>query len=320
MDEELISVLVPVYNTRPWLQDSLGSIAAQTYRNLEVILVDDGSTDGSREVCERFCREDPRFRMIHQENRGVSAARNAALDAARGSYIFFADSDDYLAPKALEILHCAIQDGSYDMATGSFLTVGDVRYIPAPQEAAPRQVFTGEDCLRECILCFDMRWRVVWNHLIPSDLAKIVRFESIFQEDALYCYLLFRHLRQTIVVKEPTYYYVLHPGSLSESPGFLSEKANFNVSVRMLDSTPREESLHRAWILRKTYRHLLIGRQRAESRSEKEDLLTTVGPFLRRTRREYYSHPDISLSEKLMFSFLWACPWAMWLYMKVTRN
>ena len=82
MNDDLISVLVPVYDTGSWLQYCLDSIAAQTYRNLEVILVDDGSADGSRETCERFSREDPRFRLICQEHLGVSAARNAGDPAS----------------------------------------------------------------------------------------------------------------------------------------------------------------------------------------------------------------------------------------------
>ena len=320
MNQELISVLVPVYNAGTWLQNCLESISGQTYKNLEIILVDDGSSDGSREICGRFCREDARFRLICQENRGVSAARNAALDAAQGQYVYFTDSDDYLSPRALEVLYDAIKSGPYDMATAGFKEVGDIRYIPSVPESAPCRVCSGEDCLRECVLCFDLRWRVVWNHLIPSSLVKDVRFEPMFQEDALFCYDLFRRLEQTIVVDETTYYYVLRPGSLSETPGYLSEKANFDVSKKMLALTPENEPLHRAWILKKTYRHLLIGRYRAENRGEKEDLLSSCRPFLRETRREYFSHPDISFGEKLMFSFLWACPWAMWLFMKVTRN
>ena len=129
MGRKLISVLVPVYDTGSWLQNCLESIAAQTYRNLEVILVDDGSADGSRETCERFCREDPRFRLISQEHLGVSAARNAALDAAQGDYIYFADADDYLSPHALEVLHAALRSGPYDMATADFLKPGPAKQL-----------------------------------------------------------------------------------------------------------------------------------------------------------------------------------------------
>ena len=174
--------------------------------------------------------------------------------------------------------------------------------------------------MKKCINFIDFRWRVVWNHLIQKHLKDSVRFEPISQEDAVYCYALFRQMHQTIVIDEPTYYYVFHPGSLSGTPYYLSEKASFTVYSKMLALTPEDETLHRAWILKKTYRHLLIGRYRAKSRIEKAELLVEFRPFLQKSHREYYAHPDISFLEKLMFSFFWACPWAMWLFMKVTRN
>lgn len=319
MDEELISVLVPVYNTRPWLQDSLGSIAAQTYRNLEVILVDDGSTDGSREVCERFCREDPRFRLINQEHLGVSAARNAALDAAQGVFIYFADADDYLSPRALEVLYDAILSGPYDMATADFLKVARAGESSAPQEEPSLRDYSGEDCIRECISGHDIRWMVVWNHLIPRYLLTGLRFESLFQEDKLLCYCLFRKMGRTILVGETTYFYVNRPNSLSTQAGFL-EEARFPLYARMLELTPEEDTEYRALILKKLYRIFLTRRYQTKGSEEKKRLHAIYHPFLRKTRHEYFTHPDISFGEKAMIRFLLSCPWAVWLIMKTTNN
>lgn len=98
----LVSIIVPVYNTRNYLKPCVDSIRAQTYTNLEVILVDDGSTDGCGKLCDAFALEDPRIQVIHQENSGVSSARNAGLDLARGAYIYFVDSDDRVAETMVE--------------------------------------------------------------------------------------------------------------------------------------------------------------------------------------------------------------------------
>ena len=94
MGEPLVSVIVPVYNVEAYLARCVASLRGQTYPDLEIILVDDGSADGSGLLCDSFAREDPRIRVIHQPNAGVSAARNAGLEAASGSYVCFVDGDD----------------------------------------------------------------------------------------------------------------------------------------------------------------------------------------------------------------------------------
>ena len=104
MERPLISVIIPVYNVAPYLERCLDSVAAQTWENLEVWLVDDGSTDGSRELCQAQAEKDPRFHVLHQENAGVSAARNLGMDHAGGQYLQFVDGDDFLPPDATENL------------------------------------------------------------------------------------------------------------------------------------------------------------------------------------------------------------------------
>ena len=320
MKDDLISVLVPVYNAGSWLQNCLESIAAQTYRNLEVILVDDGSTDGSREFCERFCSEDPRFRLITQGKAGVSTARNTALDNAQGDCIFFTDADDYLSPRALEVLHDALRSGPYDMATANYLKVTRTGETAAPPKVALRQVITGNDCVREGVAGDDIRWMVVWNHLIPKEFLDGLRFESLFQEDKLFCFCLFRKLGPTILINETTYFYVDRPDSLSTQAGYLGEEARFPLYSRMLELTPEEDTKHRALVLKKLYHVFLTRRYQTKGPEEKKRLYAVYTPFLKATRHEYFSHPDIALGEKILIGFLLACPWAVWLLMKATHN
>ena len=103
--QELISVVIPVYNCGPYLDDCLNSLVAQTWQNWEAILVDDGSTDDSPAKCDAWAKRDPRVWVIHQQNQGVSAARNAGIDAAKGKYLAFVDADDWVEPEYLAILH-----------------------------------------------------------------------------------------------------------------------------------------------------------------------------------------------------------------------
>lgn len=97
--DPLISIIVPVYKVEPWLEECVSSIQAQTYRNLEIILVDDGSPDRCGEICDRLAREDGRIRVLHQKNGGLSAARNSGLDLCHGEYLGFVDSDDVVHPE-----------------------------------------------------------------------------------------------------------------------------------------------------------------------------------------------------------------------------
>ncbi len=117
----LISVIVPIYNVAAYLPRCVDSILAQTYKNLEIILVDDGSTDNCLEICQQYAQKDNRIKVIHQENKGVSAARNAGLDNMHGDFVAFVDPDDWLAENAYEILIDLHQKTGADIAWGVLL-------------------------------------------------------------------------------------------------------------------------------------------------------------------------------------------------------
>src|SRR5918994_1194645 len=116
-----ISVVVPIYNVEPFLDECLRSIAGQSFADLEVVMVDDGSTDASAEIAARFADRDPRFRLLSQTNAGLGAARNAGLDAAGGELVAFVDSDDVLPRDAYERLLGSLDRTGSDFATGNVL-------------------------------------------------------------------------------------------------------------------------------------------------------------------------------------------------------
>ncbi len=139
-----ISLIVPVYNVRNYLADAIASVRAQTSSDYECILVDDGSTDGSGALCDELAAGDARFRVIHQPNRGQSAARNAGLDAATGKAIAFLDSDDRLEPTAFETLAAALENDRLDVAIGNVmlhdLESGETRPYAPLSTSQPRNV------------------------------------------------------------------------------------------------------------------------------------------------------------------------------------
>src|SRR5699024_4494271 len=112
---DLISVIVPVYNVEKYVRRCIDSICGQTYSNLEIILIDDGSTDSSGKICDEMAAKDGRISVIHQENKGLSQARNAGLDQAKGEYIAFVDSDDYLSLNMYECLLKSLKENNADV-------------------------------------------------------------------------------------------------------------------------------------------------------------------------------------------------------------
>lgn len=117
----MVSVIVPVFNVKPYLAECLDSIIHQTYTDLQIILIDDGSTDGSGAVCDAYAAKDARIRVVHQENRGLSAARNRGIELATGEYLNFVDSDDYLLPDCIETLLKLCIEHDADMSICTYL-------------------------------------------------------------------------------------------------------------------------------------------------------------------------------------------------------
>ena len=141
LKEDLVTVVVPVFNAEVYLPYCLQSIASQTYKNLEILLIDDGSTDGSGRLCDEYAARDSRVRVIHQENRKLWATRNRGLSEAHGAYIIFPDADDCFHPEMIRILHDAINlDGkAYPMAMCGMCRT--TSYVAAPiSPISPRPI------------------------------------------------------------------------------------------------------------------------------------------------------------------------------------
>ena len=171
--DALISVIVPVYKVEQYLPKCVESILAQTYTNLEILLVDDGSPDNCGAICEEYARKDPRIKVIHKENGGLSSARNAALDIARGEYIGFVDSDDWIQPEMYETLLSGIKKNDADMAYGGRYDVdgntGEKTIGLCPQK-------------EECISGMEMLGRVfVWDHCDSAAWDKLYH-RSLFEQ------------------------------------------------------------------------------------------------------------------------------------------
>lgn len=214
-----ITVIVPVYKVEPYLHRCVDSILAQTYTDFELILVDDGSPDNCPAICEAYAAKDNRIRVIHQENGGLSAARNTGLDAAKGEYIAFVDSDDVVCETYLERLLQAMLAAQADIAVCDMVIFADGEEPKAEEERqAPVQTMTGREA---CLSIYRMDGRIpimAWGKLYRTSLFTGVRYPvgRIHEDDATTPKVLYR-AEKVALLSERLYLYRQRAGSIMSS-------------------------------------------------------------------------------------------------------
>ncbi len=206
-ENPLVSVIIPVYNPGNHLIKCLDSVVNQSYRNLEIILIDDGSSDGSDKVCDEYAQKDPRIICVHQPNGGVSKARNKGLELMTGDYVHFPDSDDYYDLDTYEILLQQLKSDNTDAVCFEYYTTYQDHEIIHKMDENQYGVFKTEDSIRA--LLFSGR-SFLCTKLLPNYSVKNIRFfENIYRdEDTIFCMMAF-HLIPTIsFIDEPLLHYV----------------------------------------------------------------------------------------------------------------
>lgn len=217
----MISIVVPVYNVEEYLRECVDSVLQQTYGDFEIILVNDGSTDSSPAICAEYAQRDGRVRLIHQENQGLSAARNTGIDAARGEYLLFLDSDDYLPEGTLENLHGLAVAHNADFVTGPFLRLfenGSIRPARMRDPIHGVEVYTGYDKMDNYIRV-PKQTNSVWGKLFARELFSEIRFPvgKLF-EDVFVTYRLVHNAKRLVLTEKPSYVYRKRAGSIALRP------------------------------------------------------------------------------------------------------
>ena len=213
----LISVIVPIYKVEPYLRRCLDSIVNQTYRNLEIILVDDGSPDKCPVMCDVWAKKDSRIKVVHKENGGLSSARNAGLDICSGQYICFVDSDDYISPDMCAYLLKLCLDRDADIAQIDFLEVDSDNVQPKDRCEQLKQYEEKEALNYLMKITTELGTNfVVWTCLYRKDLVKELRFrEGKIYEDIDYKVKAFKNCRRLIQSNLQKYFYRQVAGSIS---------------------------------------------------------------------------------------------------------
>ena len=219
MAEQTVGVIVPVYNAERYLARCLRSIVSQTYPDLEVILWDDGSADGSGAMCDALARTDARVRVVHAPNGGAARARNAAMELCTADRFLFVDADDTLPPEHVATL-AAVMD-----RTGADVVIAGVQYVPGPAVRHAPALWNAEEAI-EKLLYRDGVGDYPVSKLFRRSMFDPIRFtEGITSEDFELFYRLFRRAGRVAVTDATTYYYVQRADSVSNggfNPGFFN--------------------------------------------------------------------------------------------------
>lgn len=274
----MISVIVPVYNVESYLEASLDSVLNSTYKDFELILVDDGSTDKSGQICDRYLERDNRVKVIHQANGGASNARNTALDISRGEYIAFVDGDDSIHPMMLETLKKAIDMGDYDfsMAHYWFIEETDREIILNENKKCPSYVFQelSQDAFMRGLLDNSngaLKYNFLWNKLYKRSVVEHIRFVQTSIEDMEWNCRVGMNMKakKAILIKDKLYYYLHREDSLSRGIGerYLGRMSSYLLCLKDI---PQEKKALRTQCLDMLYKVMVYTHYDTKRKGDKD--------------------------------------------------
>lgn len=306
----LISVVVPVYNVEEFLNECLQSIVNQTYKNIEVILLDDGSTDKSLDICKKFEELDKRIKVIHKKNSGAADSRNVGVQKASGEYITFVDSDDYIDQNMVALLYENMKRHTAEISICNYQRVKE--NSPAhPITKGMMKIYTGEQMVEKIL--YQKVENGACGVLIPSDLCKKISFptECVYGEDLATVYKYCLNCQKVVYLFDKLYFYRQNPNSVvhrdfnvkmleevkvvNEIISFLGEKRpkllkaaqsrKYSTYAKLMRKIPHDVTDERItllkremWTFLKEYRWKMIGDTKARLKNHIGAICTFLGP------------------------------------------
>ena len=236
----MISVIVPVYNVEEYLEECLESIRQQTFTDIEVILVNDGSTDSSKEICERFCQADNRFKLINQENQGQSVARNRGVKESVGQFIMFVDSDDVINTNVLEVL-LPYMKTDVDIVECRMTRKKEEFFLNKTSTI----VFEGnsKEAILNCIAFKEVKYCAFKKLYRREIVQKIPFLEGYIYEDVFTGINYLKHIRKIVVIDYIGYYYRVHANSTMTKSFNEKDLDIFKVGNQLIDSFKDDEDM-----------------------------------------------------------------------------
>lgn len=320
--EDLISVIVPIYNVEKYINKCIDSIIDQTYTNLEIILVDDGSPDNCGKICDEYAQKDERVRVIHKENGGLSDARNAGIDVAKGKYVSFVDSDDYVEQNYIEILYNCIKEYNTNIAIGSHRVIYKNGTI-INKETGENSKLPAEKVLERIL--YDNGIDLTAN----AKLYDIKLFESIRYpkgrvfEDAATTYKLIDACQEISFVSKSIYNYAIRGNSITNVK-FSKEKMDLVISTKEMCDYIKNKypNLEKACNRRLMYAYLSTLSQLAKSKEKFPEEEKEMMRYVKSNRKNVLKDSNVPKRDKMgiiSLSFGFKTYKIMWkIYCKIT--
>ena len=315
-----ISIIVPVYNVEKYLENCIESILNQTFKDFELILVDDGSTDNSGKICDIYKKKDSRIKVIHKNNGGLSSARNAGLDIACGKYVGFVDSDDYIHYQMYEKLYHQIIKNKADISVCGFQKVKQFEkdLLSTNKFYEKVELFNNIEALEQLYCKYSTEFVVSWNKLYIKTLFKDIKFkEGVIHEDEFIIHRLLYNVNKVVYNNEKLYFYLQRRGSIVSSEAevyqidkiyALSDRIKFFYDKNLTDLTYKTEKIY-MWKIFSVYSYLNNFYSSSELLKLRIDFYKLIKIF--RKNRIY------TLKERISWVIFCITPS---LYYKITKN
>lgn len=312
-----VSVIVPVYNVDLYLRACLGSICSQKLQDFEVILIDDGSKDQSGQICDDFCSRDNRFRVFHRRNHGVSSSRNFGIRQAKGEYICFVDSDDFIHEKMLDVLYNSINNSTYDVAmafeenvydTDTYKAIGELNEQIEIQSISSKDFFYGvTHCKgREKSLYFHLHGKLYRRNAIEGVLFDE---DLSLSEDMLFNVKIFSKGATALLIPQTMYFRTLLRQDALTVSAKDTLRMNTDVFIRALDYVP---ALYRSVFVEHIMNRLVTMRGRDLFSSAKNTKKYAV------VTKDYRNLKDIPLAKRAKQILLYYFPFITYIKIKLS--
>jgi len=240
---DLVSIIIPIYKVEKYVHICIDSALKQTYKDIELILVDDGSPDNCPQICDKYAALDSRVKVIHKKNSGLSAARNSGLAMAKGEYVYFFDSDDYIAENTIKQLHNKAKEDDLDVVLFDGFVIGEdgrrdadnCRYI---RKGRYDNVYDGKSLFAKMVRNSDYKSAVQFLYIRKVSLidCNLSFYEGILHEDELFTFLLLMQCKRAGHLSKPLYYRRIRAGSIMSTPitgmNFVGYKCVLDEMVR----------------------------------------------------------------------------------------
>ena len=314
--DDLISIIVPVYNVSKYLRTCLDSIRRQSYTNIEVIMVDDGSTDGSQKTCDEYANIDERFICIHKKNGGLSDARNEGIKLASGKYGMLVDSDDYIHRDSVRLLYKNLIDTDSDMAIGNYRRVKPDEKVDLDSNPENKILeFDTRGALKElCELEYNyftsnhiQQFTSAWNKLYRMEILKKVPFPvgKVF-EDVGTAHSFLAACKKVVYTDAILYFYLIREGSISRVAVKNTDMITaFENRIEFFSENGLEEFLPNTYqtyltVLMRTYTHLI---ETPDSPRQKKEILEKAKYVYKNNKDIFKDNSKLKHEVKLFISF-----------------